>query len=151
MLYLIDFCKTIHFFLTFCRSQFLTAVNFVTGPYCFSLTVCWGKKQPVFVFLIAMKKMMHFLQSNWEKLFSAQLAVPKWETKEKVLNLLFEAGLQTYVKFKFIVSLINKSHWQCLNEETKNIFHKAYLFLPDLWKKLLKCQIKSMNSKIIWS
>ena len=43
-------------------------------------------------------------------------------TKEKVPDQLFEAGLQSYVKVRFTVLLINKPNWQCLNEETNKAF-----------------------------
>ena len=44
-----------------------------------------------------------------DEIFWAQLTIPMVETKEKVLNQLFEAGPQTFVKFRFIVSIIDNA------------------------------------------
>ena len=53
-------------------------------------------------------------------------------TKEKVPNQLFEAGLQSYVKVRFTVLLIDKPNWQCVNEETT----KAFICFANQWAQL---------------
>ena len=112
-------------------------------------------------------KPQNFPERSWNYCLSnqiswAQLTIPKWGTKEKVLNQFVEADVQIYIKFKFTASLINKASWhlklvckltcvkfkfivllinepnsQCLNEGIKNIFHKPhFLFLSNLWMNL---------------